>query len=79
VPAAGSLLVLPQDGEHVIVLALGAAPEGSRWQLYKLGNTWQALLHLPTANAAGKVKVLLNVWSPYRDEPGLLKELVGAK
>jgi mono/diheme cytochrome c family protein len=79
VPAAGSLLVLTQDGEHVIVLALASAPEGSHWQLYRLGNTWQALLHLPTVNAAGKVEVLLNVWAPYRDEPGLLKELVGAK
>jgi mono/diheme cytochrome c family protein len=79
VPAAGNLLVLPQDSEHVIVLALSSAPAGSRWQLYRLGNTWQALLHLPTVNAAGKVEVLLNVWAPYRDEPGLLKDLVEAK
>jgi hypothetical protein len=78
-PAAGTFLLLPQGAGHVIVLAPGTAPAGSRWQLYRLGNTWQALLQLPRADAAGKVEVLLNVWAPYRDEPGLLKELVGAK
>src|SRR5262249_44134970 len=79
VPAAGSFLVLPQSGDRVIVLALGAAPEGSRWQLYRLGNIWQALLHWPHVNMGVKVEVLLQVWAPSRDEPGLLKELVGAK
>jgi mono/diheme cytochrome c family protein len=79
VPAAGRLVVLPQDGDRVLVLAVTAAPEGSRWHLRRTGDRWQALLRLPQTEAGGERQVDLSVWSPYRDDPGLLKELVSKK
>jgi cbb3-type cytochrome oxidase cytochrome c subunit len=77
VPAADRLVVLPQDGDRVLVLAVAAAPEGSRWHLRRLGDRWQLLLRLP--QGGGERQVELNVWAPYRDDPGLLKELVSRK
>lgn len=78
VPAGGRFVLLPQDGDRVVVFGVMAAPEGSRWRLQRFGDRWQALLRLPGAGAAA-VHVDLNVWVPYRDEPGLLKELLSAK
>jgi cytochrome c2 len=72
VPATGRWVVLPQDGDKVIVLAASGTPEGTRWQLRKLGGKWQALLRLPAGSTSAKVLT----WAPYRDEPALLKELV---
>jgi cytochrome c len=72
VPAAGRWVVLSQDGDKVIVLAASGAPEGTRWHLRKLGGKWQALLRLPAGSTSAKVQT----WSPYRDDPALLKELV---
>jgi mono/diheme cytochrome c family protein len=78
-PTAGRMLVVPQDGERVMALALTAGPAGSRWHLRKQGSVWQVLLRLPTAAETAKAEVVLRVWAPYRDEPGLWKELVTAK
>jgi mono/diheme cytochrome c family protein len=79
VDPAGRLLVLPQRDDRVAVLALTAAPAGSRWQLQRVGGTWQSVLRVPPAAAASKPEVGINVWVPYRDEPGLLKELLTQK
>jgi hypothetical protein len=79
IPGAGRLLALPQTGDRVTVLALASAPEGSRWLLRRRGGGWEALLRLPPLTEAGTIHVSLNVWAPYRDEPGLLKELLQAK
>jgi cbb3-type cytochrome oxidase cytochrome c subunit len=78
-PAAGRWLVLPQDGDRVLVLAVTAAPDGSRWHLRRRDGRWQVLLRLPQSGAGAGLQVDLNVWAPYRDEPGLLKELVSGK
>jgi hypothetical protein len=74
VAAAGRWVVLPQDGDRAIVLTTAGAPEGTRWHLRKLDGKWQALLRLP----AGSTSVKVQTWAPYRDDPGLLKELVTA-
>jgi mono/diheme cytochrome c family protein len=79
VDPAGRLLVLPQREDRVAVLALTAAPAGSRWHLQRVGGAWQAVLRVPPAAVATKPEVGINVWVPYRDEPGLLKELVTQK
>jgi hypothetical protein len=79
VGAVGRLLVLPQGGGRAVALLLTAAPEGARWHLQRRGDVWTAILGLPAAREAARVKVDLNVWSPHRDEPGLLKELLTAK
>jgi cytochrome c553 len=78
-PAAGRLLVLHQEGERVAVLAAAAAPPGSGWRLQRVGRNWQVLLRLPPADEACRAEVELHVWSPYRDDPALLRELVKAR
>jgi hypothetical protein len=75
VPAAGRMLVLPQDGDKVLVLVLTSPPKGAEWRLEKRGTGWQALLRVPPPAEATKLSLELKVWSPYRDEPGLLKGL----
>jgi mono/diheme cytochrome c family protein len=78
-PAATRRVVLPQDGEKVALFAPAATPDGSEWRLQRSGNKWQLLLRVPPASKDSKFQVDLNVWVPYRDEPGLLKELMSAK
>ena len=79
VPAAGKALLLQGDGDHVIVLTLASAPEGAVWRVQKGGAGWQALVRVPPGAADGKVQVDVNVWAPYRNEPGLLKELLSGR
>jgi mono/diheme cytochrome c family protein len=76
--ATGRAVVLPQGGERAVVLVVRSAPEGTRWLLERRGATWQALLRLPETPRPTEVGVDLEVWGPYRDEPGLLKELLTA-
>jgi mono/diheme cytochrome c family protein len=72
------LLVLPQ-GERLVVVGIPTAPKGTTWVLQKQGNTWQALLRLPKADKTTDVSLTVNVWSPYRADANLLKELVSSK
>jgi mono/diheme cytochrome c family protein len=73
------VLVLPQEGDRALVLTAVGVPEGSHWQLRQQDKKWQVLLRLPTAKEVSKLAVGVNVWSLYRDEPALLKELFGSK
>ena len=78
-PTAGNALVLPQDGDHAIVLKLAAAPEGAVWRVKKGGAGWQAFVRVSAAAAASKPGIDLDVWAPYRNEPELIKELLSAR
>jgi mono/diheme cytochrome c family protein len=71
---AGRRLVLPQEGVRALVLALPVAPSGARWQLRRTAGGWEALVRLPAG--AGEMRLALDVWAPYRDDPALLHELV---
>jgi hypothetical protein len=73
------VLVLPQDGDRALLLSAVGVPEGSHWQLRQQDKKWQILVRLPATKEAGKLSVGVNVWSLYRDEPALLKELFGSK
>jgi mono/diheme cytochrome c family protein len=75
VAADRNWLVLPQDGGKATVLVVTQAPSGTRWVVQKHGGIWKAILGLPTLKEATKVELKVNLWSPYRDEPGLIKEL----
>lgn len=79
VAAADRLLVLPQGGDRTLIVGLAEAPPGTCWHLRRLGGTWQALLRLPATKEASVVTVGLKIWAPYRDEPGLVKELISTK
>src|SRR5262249_17280642 len=76
---AGDRRLLLTQGDKAIVLALAAAPKGTGWLVQKQGNAWQVLLRLPTSAKAEEVNLVLKVWSPYRAEAALLKELASAK
>jgi len=78
-PAAGKALLLPQDGDHAIVLMLSAAPEGAVWRIQKSGAGWIALVRIPAAADATKPRIDLHVWAPYRNEPELIRELFTAR
>jgi len=78
-PLADRLLALPQGAEKVIVLTVTAAPKDAVWVLQKQGGAWQALVKVPAPAKESEFKVGLNVWSPLRDEPALLKEMLSAK
>ncbi|HVS36716.1 MAG TPA: c-type cytochrome [Gemmataceae bacterium] len=79
VAAAGKALVLPQDADHVVVLTLAAAPQGSLWRLQKGGAGWQALVRVPSSAADGKAVIDLNVWAPYRNDLNLIKDLLSGR
>jgi hypothetical protein len=78
-PASTRRVVLPQDGDKVTVFATTAAPEGSEWRLQHSGAKWQLLLRIPPPNKDANMRVDVNIWVPYRDEPALLKDLFTAK
>jgi mono/diheme cytochrome c family protein len=75
-PAATRLLVLPQEGDRLIVLAVKSATEGSRWVLRRQAAGWQALLRLPATREAARREVSVQTWALYRDDAALLRELL---
>lgn len=77
--AAGHNLVLPQGGARTLILTVADAPAGANWHLSRQGNGWQVLLRLPAHDKPVQLGFKLNVLAPYRDEPGLLKELIQGK
>jgi mono/diheme cytochrome c family protein len=79
VSSANRLLVLPQGADRAAVLGLRAAPPGSVWRLERRDGRWQALLRVPGQAREGEVRIDLDVWVPYRDEPGLLKDLAPSR
>jgi mono/diheme cytochrome c family protein len=74
--AADRSIGLSQGGGKVVLLTLSAAPAGTRWRMHHEANGWKVLLRLPTAPRA---TLRLCVWAPYREEAGLLKELIDAR
>jgi len=69
-------LLLPQEGERPIILHIGEAPVGARWHIVKNGNQKQILLQLPARSDAGRIKMEVGYWVPYRNDPELLKEIM---
>jgi cytochrome c553/cytochrome c551/c552 len=78
-PTAGKALLLPEDGDHAIVLRLAEAPAGAVWRIQKRNAGWMALVRIPASADAIKPQIDLHVWAPYRNEPELIKELFTAR
>jgi hypothetical protein len=78
-PAAGRRLVLGQGSGRVTVLAPVEVPAEAVWHLRREGGTWKALLRLPPRTESGRIPLLLEVWSPWRDDPTLLKGLASQR
>jgi mono/diheme cytochrome c family protein len=76
VDAAGWGVVLPQDGDKVIVLEAGGAPAGTVWRFVaKPNDGWLVMLRLPEANANWKGTFDLITWALPKDDELLLKDL----
>jgi hypothetical protein len=75
---ADELLILPQ-GQQILAMMAAGTPQGSTWLLVKQGSGIRALLQIPGSARAHEVRVVVNVWSPYRNNAELLKELLAGK
>jgi mono/diheme cytochrome c family protein len=73
--AAGVRVVLPQDGDKVLVLEAVGAPEGSMWRFVPRPGGWLALLRFPEAKDGWKGSFEVALWSLPKDEAALLKDL----
>jgi hypothetical protein len=78
-PAKDHTIVLPQGHGRAVVLVTTVSPAGSQWYLRQQGSAWQAILRVPVADRASSARVDLAAWAPYRDEPGLLRELIAPR
>jgi hypothetical protein len=74
-PAVGTRISLPQDGDRTIVLDLTAAAKGSSWHFIRSRNGWQVLLQLPAASSMTTAAVDLRIWGLPRDEVQLIRGL----
>ncbi len=72
---AGDALVVKQSG-RTIVLKASRAPKGSQWYLHRAGGKWQVLLRLPATAEGAAYSLTVDVWSPHRDEPNTIRELM---
>lgn len=68
-------LLVPQEGNRMLLLSVATAPEETRWYLRQVEGEWHTLLKFPAEAANRHIKVRVHVWSPYRDDPDLLREL----
>jgi hypothetical protein len=76
-PAAGKLVVLPQAGDAVFVLAATKAPEGTAWRFAaRPGGGWLAIAKVPAGKDGLKADLTVSTWSLPRDDAGLLRELL---
>ncbi|HEX4612296.1 MAG TPA: hypothetical protein VH092_29145 [Urbifossiella sp.] len=72
-PAAGTRLVLPVDGDRATVLDVPDAPPGTEWRLVPRADGWQAVLRLPAEK--GTATFTLNTWGLPKDDDALLRTL----
>ena len=70
--------MLPQDGDRVIVLKLAAVPQGAV-SLEERRRGLAGVRPRSGGAAASKPVIDLDVWAPYRNDPGLIKELLSAR
>ena len=77
-PAAGTLLLLPQGGDRLVLLRVGPAPAGTVWRLVRRDGRWQALLRLPASAQKRDSQLTLTIWHPYRNDPAMIRDLLHA-
>ncbi len=74
-PVKDGALLVPRGGDRVELLRVGHAE--AKFRVQKLGANWQVLVQTPGAEKPQTVDV--RHWSPYRNDPALLKELLTTK
>ena len=75
-PALGHSLLLRQGPSGVQILSILTAPTDSRWRVVGAGNDSRVMLRVPHDPAARETEITLAVWSPYRDEPAMIRALL---
>ena len=76
VPASGTTLVLPEEGDRATVLMLGDVPVGTAWRIAKRsGGGYDALIRFAESKGKGRVEFALKAWSLPRDDEKLIREL----
>lgn len=75
-PALGTTLLLPEDGDKATVLQLTNAPAGTAWRIAKrTGGGYDALIRLTESKEGAKAELTLKAWSLPRNDATLLKGL----
>ncbi|MFO0822233.1 MAG: c-type cytochrome [Gemmataceae bacterium] len=75
-PATGTRVVLPQDGDKAVVVEASNAPAGSVWRFVpKTGGGWLVVLRMPAPKEAWKGNLDLVLWAIPKDDDALLKDL----
>jgi cytochrome c551/c552 len=73
--AAGTRVVLPQDGDRAVVLEAFDAPAGSEWRFAKRPGGWLVMLRLPEFKEPWKGAFEVALWALPKDDDALLKDL----
>jgi len=72
----GTRLVVPLDGDKVMVLSASATPPGSGWKAVKKANgTYAVLLRLPENEKGATLEFTLTAWRLPKDEDSLIQGL----
>ena len=74
-PANGTTLVLPEDGDKATVLMLSDALPGTAWRIVTKIKGYEVLLRFAEPKEIAKAEFALKVWSLPRDDEKLLKGL----
>ncbi len=74
-PAVGTTILLPEDGDKATVLMLTDALPGTAWRIVKKFKGYEVLLRFAEPKGQAKAEFALKVWSLPRDDEKLLKGL----
>jgi len=73
--AREQFILVPQEGGRILVIGATAAA-AAQWHLQFQGGSWQILLRL--GGDVATTSLALRIWTVSRDEPALLREVIGA-
>jgi mono/diheme cytochrome c family protein len=75
-PTAGHSLLLNQGPSGVQIVSLLAAPNDTRWNYVVAENDRRLVLRVPIERADHDCEIAVVIWSPYRNEPAMIRELL---
>jgi mono/diheme cytochrome c family protein len=76
VTAAGTSIILPQDGDRAVVLVATDVPTGTEWRFVpKSGGGWLVMLRLPESKEKWKGTFEVATWALPKDDDTLVKDL----
>lgn len=75
-PAIGrSLLFRDGTGTHLVVTR--TVPEDTRWIIESAAGQWRVSMRIPLTVDDRSSRIAVETWSPYRNEPAMIRELLG--